>query len=1240
MKSMESKESMNSTDSMESTESELLNSPNLLVASFFDSNNLVSYTINSFNSIYYTLEEMFKNLKLELSVQNEGREEMRIGFTFFNLRFISPVNFQDYPEELTRFPKTPLEALNLNQTYSANILSDVKVYLYKEPSYDPTTIFAQNIINIINGKMPMDESIFNPVEKAEIIIHDCAKFSIPIMLGSDHCITTKLSKRQKWNCGLDPIHEGGIFIVNGVEYAYQTTSSYAFNNPIATANDHKEQLCRAEYISQKNIMYGSSYHSIFIIHQSKVKAMNETISSYDLGVAIHAKNLKLINPAPDAYIPIGLLFKYFGAKSDKEIINYIDIDGDTPSLQAFIIECLSKGKLHNDSNYSGAMTRNDAIQEIGKLLINPEELKKIYESSHRFTKYDEATINRLIRFRIKRVVKYLLAECFMVNMQHNPTATCYEIGNVIRKLWLTKQNKNNRTDRDNLENKRVQMIGQQMIGAFNSILSNTFYESGLKTHSDIKSIVLKTLPFYKVSNFFEESNNNVLKLREAIEKFSTNVSINFNKIFLTRDIMEGRKQSRIVPLMIGHVAKVREYAMIRDVVIRETSKDSVVGYDQRKIHPSHFGFICPIQTPDSGNIGKYQQPTWPCYVTVPEDPSILLKWITGLPMVKPVSKSIAGNTFINVNNSTVGIVDNKDVEEFYELAMEWRSKNAIHISVVYAIEEKSVQFFTDYGRMMIPLVDREKWYDYYRSNINDIRSGFIPKWNDLIRDRILLYADPKMVAYNMTLDPNCFTKQSEPNSLMMMPEGIYGAIPVINPLTNTLKSPRQIMLTSHIKHNVSVPCYNFTTGTYKDIKVLHHPYRQIIGSVVDNKMFGGAYPMFSTIAVSFKHATYNQEDGCVMNEGALYRNLFSTSIFRVFENNKVQQRESYMIGNVKANGMENKDYGIIDPEYAVPTSIGLRVNPNTVLIAKAVMQSSIIDKSIVYDKVSSNIKGSDEELTGNKYIITCNSVPSIYKNTLVKMVRVQLCIRPILGNKFATQTCQKGVLCKIFMPHEMDITDDGIIPCLVMNPSSVIKRETYGTVLEPYFADHIADTNGSITINQFGDKTELLDEALKSDLYKTYYNGKDGSKLKDKIMTGMISYATQEMLLEDKIHCRDHGARNILTRDPTRGKRKNGGASIGSMEIDALLASGIMKSLKSEYGRNSSNSIWMFCKLCNSMNAYYDKLSNCFKCTHCGDISTSEVSVNGLCYKPVIFDAILRGAGYDVRYEESKTLRD
>ena len=150
MKSMESKESKNSTDSMESTESELLNSPNLLVASFFDSNNLVSYTINSFNSIYYTLEEMFKNLKLELSVQNEGREEMRIGFTFFNLRFISPVNFQDYPEELTHFPKTPLEALNLNQTYSANILSDVKVYLYKEPSYDPTTIFAQNIINIIN----------------------------------------------------------------------------------------------------------------------------------------------------------------------------------------------------------------------------------------------------------------------------------------------------------------------------------------------------------------------------------------------------------------------------------------------------------------------------------------------------------------------------------------------------------------------------------------------------------------------------------------------------------------------------------------------------------------------------------------------------------------------------------------------------------------------------------------------------------------------------------------------------------------------------------------------------------------------------------------------------------------------------------------------------------------------------------------------------------------------------------
>lgn len=1212
---------------------------NFFVEKYFESNNLVQFVIDSFNTIYDNLEEMLSDINLVFEVPNINKENTKIKFKIQNLRFISPVTYQDYPEDKSlNFPKTPLEALNTLQTYSTKIIGDVKITLSKLPVYDPNNDFTRKIINILNGREQYIKSIFDPLETREIIIQNAAEFMIPIMVGSKHCITTKLSKRQKWNIGLDPLSDGGFFIINGVEYAYQNTASYNFNSPTVIHNNFKKENSRAGYLAQKNIMYGTSYQSVFIIHQMKEDDLKITTYNYDLGVAIHAKNIHIVNPDKENYIPLGLLFKVYGAINDTDIINYVDRNGNNPSLQEFLIECLKKGYLHRKCNYSGEMTRDEALHEIGKLLIHENELKKIYEMKTKFQNESEETIEKLINFRIKETTLRILNDYFMININSNPGNVCYEMGNIIRKLYMAKQSPENQTDRDNLENRRVQLIGMQMVLAFQSILSNTFFESGKKIYSDIKNVVYKTLPKFKVSTYFDEGNRNVEQLKEAIQKFSNSVSINFNKIFLSRDVLDGRKQSRIVPLIIEHVTKAREYATIRDIVIRETSKDSVVGYDQRKIHPSHFGFLCPVQTPEGSGVGKYQQPTYPCYITIPKNPAKIIEWIksTDYYIENPEKSINIGNyLFISVNNSIIGYCKKENGFKLYEKSMEYRAKNDRYLSVVLEREEYTIDYYTDCGRMMIPLINIEKYYESSKdekfiSSINSIT------WNDLIEKQIIEYFDPKMMAYNSlvaeTIDK---ANNGEYNyTHILMPEGIYGNIPVSNPFTNTLKSSRSIISTSQVKHNISIPCYNFTTGTYKDIKILHHPHRQMIGSVVDNKMFGGAYPMYENVVVTFKHATYNQDDACVMNDSCLYRNMFAISIFKVFENIKNKQKESYIIGTAKAEGMAGKNFNIIDPAYAVPTSIGYKVNDNTVLIAKAIMQSKIIDKSIVYNKISASAKGNNEELTGNKYVITSNSVPDIYKNVSYKMVRCQLSLRTIVGNKFLSINAQKGVLGLAVEQHKLDISDDGIIPSIIMNPSSITSRETYGIALEPYFADYVARKKGSILINQFANKDELFDEIENIDLYKKFYNGRNGDELTNKLLTGLISYSAQEMLVGDKIHVRDKGGRNPQTRDPLKGKQNGGGASIGSMEVDALIAAGIMKSMKTENGRNSSNSTWTFCKICKTMSSYYDRLSNCFKCTRCGKLNEEDISVNGLCYKSVIFDSIMRGQGNICEYSD------
>ena len=68
-----------------------------------------------------------------------------------------------------------------------------------------------------------------------------------------------------------------------------------------------------------------------------------------------------------------------------------------------------------------------------------------------------------------------------------------------------------------------------------------------------------------------------------------------------------------------------------------------------------------------------------------------------------------------------------------------------------------------------------------------------------------------------------------------------------------------------------------------------------------------------------------------------------------------------------------------------------------------------------------------------------------------KLVRVQLARYPIEGDKIITRNCQKGTIGKFLLEYEMPISESGIVPNFIVSTPSIMKRETYGQPIEPFY---------------------------------------------------------------------------------------------------------------------------------------------------------------------------------------------
>lgn len=191
--------------------------------------------------------------------------------------------------------------------------------------------------------------------------------------------------------------------------------------------------------------------------------------------------------------------------------------------------------------------------------------------------------------------------------------------------------------------------------------------------------------------------------------------------------------------------------------------------------------------------------------------------------------------------------------------------------------------------------------------------------------------------------------------------------------------------------------------------------------------------------------------------------------------------------------------------------------------------------------------------------------PNVNKKICITVAEIR---KVEVGDKLANRHGNKGVISKILPIEDMPYTEDGEPIDIILTPLGVPSRRNPGQILELYLG-RIAEALGSQIIVPSASKVDfkkvaqLVEEAgVPKDGKDVLYDGRTGEPLKQKTAVGVMYMMKLDHMVKDKIQTRSVGPYTLISQQPTGGKSRNGGLRLGEMEVWAMLAHGAAYNLR------------------------------------------------------------------------------
>jgi DNA-directed RNA polymerase subunit B len=652
-------------------------------------------------------------------------------------------------------------------------------------------------------------------------------------------------------------------------------------------------------------------------------------------------------------------------------------------------------------------------------------------------------------------------------------------------------------------------------------------------------------------------------------------------------------------------------------------------FEARDLHPTHWGRLCPNETPEGSNCGLVKNLALMACSSIyvnPEEVERILYRLGVVPVHEADTDLRGSGAKLFVDGRLIGYCTDpyRLVREVREMRRRGELSSEINIAHFVSGPQNrlshEIYVNCDAGRVRRPLIVVENGEPKLKpEHVLRIKSGEL-KWGDLVNQGIVEYLDAEEEE-NAYVALSVAQLNKDTTHLEIAPCTILGICASLIPYAEHNQSPRNSYEAAMAKQALGVYATNYFNRVDSRAHLLHYPQVPLVrtdpmGVIGYDKRPSGQ----NCVVAVLSFEGYNMEDALIFNKSSIDRGLQRSTFYRVYEAECRQYlgglKDKFEISEPGTRGYRGEQYYRLLEEDGI-VGVEAEVSGGDVLIGRTSPPRFLEEykefevKGLTRRDTSISMRPAEVGIVDAVFV-----TESVQGSKLVK-VRVRDLRVPELGDKFASRHGQKGVIGMLIPQEDMPFTEDGIVPDIIINPHAIPSRMTIGQFIESIAGKLAALKGVFVDGTPFANEKQeairkaLLEMGFQHSGREVLYNGITGEKFSADIFIGIVYYQKLHHMVSDKMHARARGQVQMLTRQPTEGRARGGGLRFGEMERDCLIGHGAAMLLKDRLLEESDKCVIYVCERCGSV-AYYDLKQRKYLCKICGDVA--EISPVAMSY--------------------------
>ena len=780
-----------------------------------------------------------------------------------------------------------------------------------------------------------------------------------------------------------------------------------------------------------------------------------------------------------------------------------------------------KPLLINSKRFKQPIPRFDLSSDYFK---NISEFSRIFDPNYyRLGKIGRLKINNRLNLQLSNRLQIITYE---------------DIFAIIDKLISLTVSKTVQDDIDHLKNRRVRSVGE--------LLQNLF-----------------RIGFQRL----------IRKLRNQTNKVESGPLLNFNIVNATVREFFGSSQLSQYLDQTNPLSSLTHRRRISGLGPGGFDRDRI-SFAVRDIHPSHYGRICPIETPEGQNVGL----------------------IASLTTCARVNKSgFLETPFWRVVNGKVIKTGNPiyltaDIEDLYKIAPADLATNEENYLIRNVIPVRYKQDFVNVTPSEVDFIAIST------IQVVSVAASLIPFFEHDDANRALMGSNMQRQSVPLILPQKPIVgtgleNQIATDSGMTLNAQVSG---IVNSVTankiiikDKLGKKVTYKLQKYLRSNQQT-CINHRPIVWKGEKIKSGQILTDGPAIASSELALGQ----NVLVAYMPWQGYNFEDAILISERLVYDDIF-TSIhierykIEIDRNSEMSEQTTKTIPNLSLSEIKHlNDDGIV--------TVGTFVKPGDILVGKVISNntSEQLPESkllrAIFGAKAKNVKDNSYRMPDGEYGRVIETVTFNRRTKLsYKFEKIYVFIAQIrkiqVGDKIAGRHGNKGIISRILARQDMPFLPDGTPIDIILNPLGVPSRMNVGQLYECLLGLAGDKLNARFKILPFDEmyglemSRILINKKLRqasirkneSWLFNPYapgkmvlMDGRTGKEFENPITVGNAYMLKLIHLVDDKMHARATGPYSLITQQPLRGKAQHGGQRFGEMEVWALEGFGAAFTLK------------------------------------------------------------------------------